>query len=107
MIRPLLVALLLAAVASPAAAASASNCLAPVSPGLQIHVEIGFGPERSKKDQEVFDKMRLRQAGVDADSVERTWLGCLKVQRFENGRWVTEYYHPDAIGAGPRLNLSP
>ena len=100
MIRPVLAALSFAVLAAPATAASYPNCLGGGSPGLQVHVEIGYG-DRSSDDQEVFDKMRLRQAGIAADSVDRTWLGCMKVQRFENGRWVTEYYNPDTVESGP------
>lgn len=94
-------ALALAALASPAAAASYPTCLTGGSPGLSVHISIGSGPERSKKDQEVFDKMLLRRAGIAADTVERMTLGCLKVTRFENGRWITEYYDPDALEQGP------
>jgi hypothetical protein len=90
--------LALAALSAPAAAASYPNCVGG-SPGIEIN--LGVGSHRTKAEQEVFDKMELRQAGIDADTVERTWLECFKVTRFENGRWVVEYYHPDRLEDGP------
>ena len=98
MIRPLIAALALAALASPAAAASYPNCVGG-SPGIEIH--FGADGHRTRQEQETFDIMELRHAGIEADTVERTWLECFKITRFEDGHWVTEFYHPDRLHDGP------
>src|SRR5688572_10510832 len=103
MIRPLLTALpLLVALTLPAAASP--NCKGGDGPGITVHIGVSVGTPFTEDEQEVIDKMRLRQAGIDADTVDRTWHDCLKVTRFENGRWVTEYYDPDTFERKP-LNL--
>lgn len=101
MIRPALILLLVAALATPAAAASYPNCRGGGAPGLSVHIGVSVGGEFSEDELEDFDRMRLRRAGIDADTVDRTFLGCLKVTRFEQGRWVTEYYNPDTLQQGP------
>lgn len=100
-IRPALAVLLHVAFAAPAAAASYPNCVGAGSPGVSIEFGFSVGGKTSKEDQEFFDKARLRAAGIRADTVERTWLDCFKVTRIENGRYVTEFYHPDNLEAGP------
>lgn len=102
MIRPALIALFALALVSPAAAEP--NCLAGGGPGLQISMGASVGGPYTQEEQAVFDKMKLRQAGIDADTVERSWLGCMKVTRFEGGRWATEYYDPRTLDPKP-LNL--
>ena len=97
MIRPVLALAILLAAAAPASAASYPNCLGG-SPGIELNFGDGH---RTRAEQAVFDKMELRQAGIAADTVERTWLECFKVTRFEDGRWVVEYYHPDRLEDGP------
>ena len=101
MIRSLAAAAVLALVATPAFADP--NCLMSGGPGLRISGQIGIG-EFSESDIAEFDKMRLRQAGIDADSVERTWLGCLKVTSRDSGGWNTDYYDPQTFERKP-LNL--
>ena len=91
-----------AGLASPAFADP--NCLVGGKPGLRVSVGVSLGGKYTEAEQATFDQMRLKQAGIDADTVERTWLGCLKITRFEGGRWVTEYYDPDTLTQKP-LNL--
>lgn len=102
MVRPALVSLIALALSSPAAAAP--NCLGGGSPGVHVSMGVRVGGTYTPQEQEIFDKMRLRQAGIKADSVERSWLGCLKVDTFEGGHWNTEYYDPRTLGRKP-LNL--
>lgn len=102
MFRPVLAVLLIAGLASPAVANP--NCLGGGSSGLNVSVGVSVGGKYTEAEQAQFDKMRLRQAGVDVDTVERTWLGCLKTTTFEGGRWRTEYYDPGNLTQKP-LNL--
>lgn len=102
MIRPLVLAASIAAAATPALADP--NCLMSGGPGLHIEFGVQVGGEYTEAEQAEFDKMRLRRAGIDAETVERTWLGCFKVTRIENGGWVTEYYDPATLDRKP-LNL--
>jgi hypothetical protein len=91
MIRSFALAVLLAAAASPALAYP--SCLN--SGGAGLHVEFGIGTgDFSEQDQMDFDLMNARSHGIDAETAERTHLGCVKITRIENGRWVTEYYDP-------------
>lgn len=103
MMRTLAAGALLAALTGPAIADP--NCLGGGAPG--VHISLGFqvGADFTEAEQAEFDKMRLRQQGIDADTAERTWLGCLKVtSRDSNGNWVTEYYDPQTYERKP-LNL--
>lgn len=71
---------------------------------MSFHVgaEFTIGGKFSEADQMEFDKMRLRQKGIDADTAERTWLGCLKVtSRDSSGNWQTDYYDPDTFEHKP------
>jgi microcystin degradation protein MlrC len=94
MIRPALVALVLAAFTTPAMADP--NCLNRGG-GMKLDLTLGaqVGGDYTEQEQSTFDVMTLRRHGIDADTAERTWLGCIKVTRFEGGSWVTEYYDPD------------
>ena len=103
MLRPLALAGLVAALATPALADP--NCLTTGGPGLHVEFGIRVGGEYTEAEQAQFDKMRLRRAGIDADTVERTWLGCFKVTRRMAGRWITEYYDPKTLRLMP-LNLT-
>ena len=97
-------AILLAAVITSPALAD-PNCLGGGSPGLHISFGVGIG-EYTEEEQAQFDKMHLRQQGIDAETVERTWLGCLKVtSRDFNGHWTTDYYDPQTFERKP-LNLT-
>lgn len=100
--RMLALAGLFALLATPAAADP--NCLTTGGPGL--HVELGFhvGEKYTESEQEELDKIRLRQAGIIADTVERTWLGCWKITRRTGSGWITEYYDPRTLKPMP-LNL--
>jgi hypothetical protein len=91
MIRSFALAVLFAAVASPALAYP--NCLN--SSGARLHVEFGFGTgDLSEADRNEFDLMNARSHGIDARTAERTNLDCVLITRIENGRWVMEYYDP-------------
>lgn len=97
-----LTALMVTGSASPALADP--NCLGGGEPGIHVTIGIGIG-EYTETEQEQFDKMHLRQQGIDADTVERTYLGCLKVtSRDSNGHWTTDYYDPETFERKP-LNL--
>lgn len=100
MIRLCTPAAMLLVAASPALADP--NCLGGGEPGLHISIGIGVGGEYTEDEQAQFDKMHLRQQGIDAETVERTWLGCLKVtSRDANGHWQTDYYDPDTFERKP------
>ena len=101
--RLTILALGFAALTTPALAYP--NCLGGGG-GASMHVTIGVGVGGgyTEAEQETFDKMALRQRGIDADTVERTHLGCMKITRFEGGSWTTEYYDPDTFEQKP-LNL--
>ena len=89
-----------------APALASPNCLMSGGSGVQFSIQIGHG-KFTKSELEQFDKMRLRQAGIDADRVQRTWLECLKVTRRDGqGHWVTEYYDPQTLELKP-LDLRP
>ena len=104
MVRLALALLLAAASVSPALADP--NCLGGGEPGVHISFGVSIGGPYTKDEQEVFENMRLRNNGSDADSVERTWLGCWKVtSRDERGHWVTDYYDPRTLDRKP-LNLN-
>ena len=97
-----LVVLVGATAASPALADP--NCLGGGAAGVHVSIGVGIG-EYTEQEQAMFDRMRLRQEGIDADTVERTWLGCLKVtSRDASGSWTTDYYDPDTLAHKP-LNL--
>ena len=100
MIRILAAAAAFAALVTPALADP--NCLGSGG-GASFHVSGGVRiGDFSEADQMEFDKLRLRSAGIDADSAERTWLGCLKVtSRDGNGNWTTDYYDPDTFERKP------
>ncbi|MHB1103370.1 MAG: hypothetical protein ACYC0C_11485 [Devosia sp.] len=103
MVRRILAAAVLAFVATPALADP--NCLGGGSSGLHFSYGVRIGDDFTEAEQMQFDKMRLRQQGIDADTAERTWLGCLKVtSRDANGSWTTDYYDPDTFEQKP-LNL--
>lgn len=94
--RPALLslALILAAGASPALADP--NCLGGGNSGVHVSLGASVGGGYTAQEQAVFDQMEARRHGINADSAERTWLGCIKItRRDELGRWVTEYYDPD------------
>lgn len=104
MIRPVLLAAAFATLATPALANP--NCLGG-SGGSGVTIKFGasVGGRYTEQEQEVFDKMHLRQRGIRADWVERTSSGCLKViRRNELNHWVMEYYDPDTFEQKP-LNL--
>jgi hypothetical protein len=99
MIRAAALALILAAGATPALADP--NCLGGGGGGgIRLHLGLGFeagNDDFTEQDQMDFDVLTLRSYGIDAETAERTWLGCIKVTRREGGRWVTEYYDPDTM----------
>ena len=91
MIRVTAFALVLALGAGPALAYP--NCTMTGGPGLRVEIGIGFG-KFTEAEQNEFYLMQARRHGIDADTAEKTWLDCVKITRFEGGRWVTEYYDP-------------
>jgi hypothetical protein len=99
-IRLLLAGCAFAALATPALADP--NCLGSGG-GVSLHVSGGVRIGNfSEADQMEFDRMRLRAAGIDAETAERTWLGCLKVtSRDASGSWQTDYYDPDTFERKP------
>ncbi len=97
--RPIALAGLIACLATPALAYP--NCLMSGGPGLRIEFGVQVGGDYTEAEQAQFDKMRLRQAGINADTVERTHLGCFKVTRIVGGGWVTEYYDPATLDLVP------
>ena len=104
MFRPVVLAAVLALLATPALADP--NCLTGGSPGLDVSLGFSFGGRITEADQMEFDRIRARRHGIDAETAERTWLGCLKVTRRDaSGNWVTEYYDPDTFEKKP-LNLN-
>jgi hypothetical protein len=86
-----LAAVIVLAVAAPAVAYP--TCLGG-SGGVKFKLDLKFG-EVTTQDQAQFDIMVARRNGIDAETAERTWLGCVKTTRRVNGKWVTEYYDPD------------
>lgn len=101
--RQIAIAGLIVLLATPALADP--NCLSSGGPGLHVEFGVRVGDDYTEAEQAEFDKMRLRQAGIDADTVERTWLGCFKVTRRSGGSWITEYYDPKTLDRMP-LNLN-
>jgi len=101
--RPIALAGLVALLATPALADP--NCLTTGGPGLYVEFGVQVGGDYTETEQEQLDKIRLRRAGISADTVERTWLGCYKVTRRVGGSWVTEYYDPRTLRQMP-LNLT-
>ena len=94
------VAAVLAGAATPALADP--SCLG--GSGSSFKVEMGFsvGGKFTEKDQMEFDLMRARRAGINADTAERTWLGCLKItRRGADGEWLAEYYDPGTFERKP------
>jgi hypothetical protein len=95
----LVAAVMAAGLATPALADP--NCLNDGAPGLRVHVGINTG-NITEQDQMDFDVLNARRHGIDADTAERTWLGCLKItRRAAGGGWVTEYYDPDTFRLKP------
>jgi len=95
MIRPLLIALPFAALASTSApAAGAPNCDVP-APGA--HISFGFSiGEFSESDRNDFNLMRLRRMGVDATRAEM-WGGCIRAYvRTPSGEEM-QFFHPDTF----------
>lgn len=77
------------------------NCLTGGEPGLQVHLGFSTG-NITEQDQMDFDVINARRHGINADTAERTWLGCLKVtRRAPGGGWITEYYDPDTFERKP------
>ena len=92
---PILAALMLAGVATPALAVP--DC-EDHSPGLHITFSVGVGGRYTDEEQEIFDKMHLRQNGIVAREVDRTDEECLKVfRKDEAGNFVEEYYDPKSF----------
>lgn len=95
----------LLAASSASSALADPNCLGGETPGIHVSIGIGIG-EYTEAEQAEFDRMHLRQQGIDAETVERTWLGCLKVtSRDGNGSWTTNYYDAETFERKP-LNLN-
>lgn len=87
--------LALALTAGPALAAPKCN-----EYGTGLHVEFGFriGSPYTKEEQEVFDKMHLRQQGINARTVTRTDDGCLEAWVPDGqGGFDTQYYDPKSF----------
>ena len=77
------------------------NCLTGDGSGLRVQFGINTG-NISEQDQMDFDVIRARRHGINADTAERTWLGCLKItRRAAGGGWITEYYDPDTFERKP------
>jgi microcystin degradation protein MlrC len=95
MIRRAVLAIAIATLAATPALAD-PNCLNRGG-GMKLNLTLGaqVGEDYTETEQSTFDVMSLRRHGIDADTAERTWLGCIKVTRFEGGAWVTEYYDPN------------
>jgi hypothetical protein len=90
--KAILVGVALAGLATPALADP--NCLTSDGGGLQVHLGFSTG-NISEQDQMDFDVINARRHGINADTAERTWLGCIKVTRRGSSGWITEYYDPD------------
>jgi hypothetical protein len=74
--------------------------------GASFRVETGFRiGEFTEQEQMDLDVIRARRAGINAETAERTWLGCLKITRRGPNGWITEYYDPDTFELKP-LNLN-
>ncbi len=96
--RAIVAAAVLAALATPALADP--NCLS--SGGTSFRVQTGFSVgDITEQDQMEFDLIRARRAGINAETAERTWLGCLKITRRGPNGWITEYYDPDSFERKP------
>jgi hypothetical protein len=68
--------------------------------GPGLHVEFGFriGSPYTREEQEIFDKMHLRQRGINARTVTRTDKGCLEAWVPDGaGGFNTEYYDPKSF----------
>jgi hypothetical protein len=91
--RPAILAIVaLGLSAGPALAAPDCN---DYGPGL--HVEFGFsiGAPYTDEEQEIFDKMHLRQNGINARTVSRTDEGCLEAWVPDGkGGFSTQYLDP-------------
>ncbi|HQZ12161.1 MAG TPA: hypothetical protein PK286_04680 [Devosia sp.] len=95
--KAIVVAALLAATATPVLADP--NCQTGGG-GANFRFEVGIG-KFTEKDQMEFDLIRARRAGINAETAERTWLGCLKITRRGPNGWITEYYDPDTFQLKP------
>jgi hypothetical protein len=92
-------AVVLVAAATPALADP--NCLASGgSASFRVETGINIG-KFTEQEQMQFDVMRARRAGIDAETAERTGLGCLKITRRGANGWITEYYDPDTFERKP------
>ena len=94
MSKPVLAGLAVAAVLASAGTALAT----PMCYGVRLGVTYGFqlGEDFTEDERSQFDLMRLRQAGVDTDRVER-WNGCLRAfveggMRFFDPETLEEVY---------------
>lgn len=87
----LLVAMLLA----PAGGALAAPDCEDRGPGLHISLGVHIGEPYTADEQEIFDKMYLRQHGIIARTARRTANGCIEAWVPDgNGGFDTEYYDP-------------
>ena len=86
MIRTLILAIALAAIASPVLAV---NCYIP-RPGAMVQLGSGI---RSESDKAEFHERRLRQLGIDARDT-RMWNECIQTFVYEDGRISQRLYDP-------------
>jgi len=93
MLRALLLAAMLLAPAGGALAAP-PDC-EDNGPGLHISLGVHIGEPYTADEQEIFDKMYLRQHGIIAREAKRTAKGCIEAW-VPNGKggFTTEYYDP-------------
>lgn len=97
---PIIIAALALCAATPALAAPHARCDVP-EPGVHFKFSIGYG-EADYNTQRTYDKMLLRQHGVDAQSVSVASDGCLMVTVPKgNGHYAVEYYDPDTYELKP------
>lgn len=103
--RIIILAALALAGATPALAAPHERCDVP-EPGVHFKISVGYG-HADYETQRTYDKMLLRQHGVDAQSISVASDGCLMVTvPLGNGHYGVEYYDPDTYQLKPDLSSS-
>lgn len=66
-----------------------------LGPGLHISFGVRVGAPYTEEEQEIFDKMYLRQNGIIARETKRTARGCIEAWVPDGkGGFSTEYFDP-------------
>ena len=67
-------------------------------PRIDIKLGIRIGPVYTREEQEVFDKMALRQEGINARRATRTSDGCIEAFVSDgSGGFDTLYFRPGTL----------